>query len=241
MRGRKLKINHGERLVCGYARASTSEQTDTLTAQEHRLQALATAQGRVLDKVFVDGGFSGGSLRRPAIQELLRCIERGEVQALYVTKLDRICRDLADLLAVVKLCDAQNVAFVSASESIDTGSPAGRMMLSMLGAFAEFERARISERIKDVLLDKRQHNRVYSRNVPFGYQRHGDSLCENDREQKALATMRAMHRDGASYRQIAAWLTQSHHKPRGVAWYASSVRAILNSRMNVASSETRVA
>lgn len=232
MRGRKVKINQAARLVCGYVRASTSEQTDTLTAQENRLQALATGQGRILNRVFIDGGFSGGSLKRPAIQELLRCIERGEVQALYVTKLDRICRDLADLLAIVKLCDVKNVAFVSASESIDTGSPAGRMMLSMLGAFAEFERARISERIKDVLLDKRQHNRVYSRNTPFGYRRKDDSLCENEHEQKALTTMRAMHKDGASYRQIASWLRENRYKPRGLAWYASSVRAVLTSRMN---------
>ncbi len=71
------------------------------------------------------------------MRELLASMQRGEISALYVAKLDRLCRNLSDLLAVVHLCEKHDVALVSASEQIDTGTPAGRMMLSMLGAFAE--------------------------------------------------------------------------------------------------------
>ena len=182
----------------------------------------------------IDGGFSARSLKRPAVRDLLASIERGEVEAVYIAKLDRLCRNLADLLAIVKLCERHDVALVSASEHIDTGSPAGRMMLSMLGAFAEFERARISERIRDIAFDKRQQRKVYSRNTPFGYWRDGGDLREDAREQSALATMRKMQHDGASLRQIAAWLTKQGYEPKGAEWYAASVKAVLESRMNAA-------
>jgi site-specific DNA recombinase len=236
VRGRKAKVQQ-VRVVAAYCRVSKREQAEqggSLPAQENKLRALAELHGRNLDRVFVDGGYSAGTLKRPAVQELLGCIERGEIEAVYISKLDRLVRDLSDLLAIVKLCEKHDVALISASEHIDTGSPAGRMMLSMLGAFAEFERARISERIKDVAFDKRQQKRVYSGNAPFGYKREGNDLVEHAHEQQALANMRVMHNDGASYRQIATWLTQTGFKPKGRAWYASSVKAVLESQMNTA-------
>ncbi len=236
MRGRKSKVHH-ERIAAGYVRVSTREQTTeghSLGAQESRLRALAAGQGVELGRVFVDAGYSAGTLKRPAVRELLAALQRGEVTALYVTRLDRLCRSLADLLAIVKLCEKHAVALISASEAIDTGSPAGRMMLSMLGAFAEFERARISERISDVAFDLRSRRQAYCRYEPFGYKRQGADLVLDSTEQAALVTMRRMHDDGASYRQIAQWLTENGIRPKGQAWYASSVRDVLRSRMNAA-------
>ena len=233
MRGRKVKIEQ-VRVAVGYCRVFTREQLDghSLGAQQNRLRALAEAQGQPLMQVFVDGGFGAGTLKRPAVQKLLAAIERGEISALYISKLDRLCRNLADLLGIVKLCERHGVALVSASEHIDTGSPAGRMMLSMLGAFAEFEKARISERIKDVFADRREQCKVYSGAAPFGYRREGEVLVVHDAEQRALTAMQTMRNEGASYRQIAAFLTRTGVPPKGRAWYASSVKAVLESRMN---------
>jgi site-specific DNA recombinase len=236
VRGRKSKTEQ-VRIAAGYVRVSTREQSTeghSLAAQETRLRTLAAAQGVELGRVFVDAGYSAGSLKRPAVRELLAAIERGEVSALYVCKLDRLCRNLADLLGIVRLCEKHSVALVSASEAIDTGSPAGRMMLTMLGGFAEFERARISERIADVAFDLRTRRQVYCRHEPFGYKRDGSTLVSDAVEQSALVVMRRMHDDGASYRQIASWLTENGVKPKGQAWYASSVRDVLRSRMNAA-------
>jgi site-specific DNA recombinase len=106
--------------------------------------------------------------------------------------------------------------------------------LSMLGAFAEFERARISERISDVAFDLRTRRQAYCRYAPFGFKRQGSELVSDPVEQTALVTMRRMHDEGASYRQIAVWLTETGVKPKGQAWYASSVRDVLRSRMNAA-------
>lgn len=234
MRGRKAK-SESPREAVAYCRVSTREQAEhggSLTAQENRLRSVAEAQGHVLVRFFVDDGYSAGTLKRPAMQQLLAAIESGDIAALYLTKLDRLCRNLADLLAIVKLCERHDVSLISASERIDTGSPAGRMMLSMLGAFAEFEKARISERIKDVFADRRERRKVYSGAVPFGYRRDGESLAESDAEQNALASIRQMYENGASYRQIASWLNRNGVAAKGRAWYGSSVRAVLASRMN---------
>lgn len=108
------------------------------------------------------------------------------------------------------------------------------MMLQMLGAFSEFERSRISERIADVAYDLRERRKVYCRYAPFGYVRVADRLVQDPTEQQALATIRRMHADGASYQQIATWLTANNIKPKGRAWYAASVRFVLRSRMNAA-------
>jgi site-specific DNA recombinase len=236
MRGRKAKALR-ERISVGYVRVSTREQSSeghSLGAQESRLRSLANSQGVELGRVFVDAGFSAKNLKRPAVTELLAAIRAGGISALYISKLDRLCRNLADLLAIVRLCEKHEVALVSASEAIDTGSPAGRMMLTMLGGFAEFERDRISERISDVAFDLRENRKVYCRYAPFGYRRAGAELVKDDAEQIALVGMRRMHSDGASYRQIATWLTETGVPPKGRAWYAASVRDVLRSRMNAA-------
>lgn len=103
------------------------------------------------------------------------------------------------------------------------------MMLQLLGTFAEFERARIGERISDVLGDKRRQNKVYSRRTPFGYRREGDRLVADLKQQAALAEMRRMHADGASLRQIAAYANGLNVRPG--PFYAQTVKVILESRM----------
>jgi site-specific DNA recombinase len=236
MRGRKTKVDE-VRVVVGYCRVSTREAAEnggSLVAQENRLRALSAADGRAVDRMFVDRGYSAGSLKRPAIQELLTLVRMGKVAAIYCTKLDRMVRSLADLLAIVRLLQKHDVALVSASEHIDTGSAAGRMMVSMLGVIGEFERERISERIKDVTFDKRERRQVYCGSTPFGYERKGSMLVEDSKAQTALSVVRSMYRNGASYRQIAQWLTDNGYRPKGLAWYAASVRAVLKSRMNAA-------
>ena len=143
MRGRKAKVDE-VRAVVGYCRVSTREQAidgGSLPAQENRLRALSDADGRPIARLFVDAGFSAGTLKRPAVRELLTLVREGKVAVIYCTKLDRMLRSLADLLAVVKLFQKHDVALVSASEHIDTSSAAGRMMVSMLGVIGEFERS----------------------------------------------------------------------------------------------------
>jgi site-specific DNA recombinase len=161
-------------------------------------------------------------------------VKAGRIEAVLVTKLDRLSRNLADLLEMVRLFDRHGVALISTSETIDTGGAAGRMMLQLLGVFAEFERGRTSERIRDVLSDRRLQRKVYSRAVPFGFKRSGDDLVKDARQQAALDEARSMHSGGASYRQIAARMSQLGVTTNsgGRRWYPETIRQILGSRMS---------
>jgi DNA invertase Pin-like site-specific DNA recombinase len=120
----------------GYARVSTREQDTTL-----QLDALQRAG---VDLVNIVQEKRGGISARPQLKALLARLKKGDVVMVY--KLDRFARSLADLLAIVAKIEAVGATFRSLTESIDTSSPAGRMMLAMLGAFAEFERGMIRER-----------------------------------------------------------------------------------------------
>ena len=123
-------------MLIGYARVSTKEQDTTL-----QLDALQRA-GVDLDNIVQEK--RGGISARPQLMALLERLNKGDVVMVY--KLDRFARSLADLLAIVAKIEAAGATFRSLTESIDTSSPAGRMMLAMLGAFAEFERGMIRER-----------------------------------------------------------------------------------------------
>jgi DNA invertase Pin-like site-specific DNA recombinase len=118
----------------GYARVSTSDQ-DT----DMQLRALAKAGVR---RVFHEVGSSVG--RRPKLQEAIAVLKPGDTLVVY--KLDRLARSLKDLLGIIERLELKQTGFRSLTESIDTATPAGRMMVQMLGAFAEFERGMIRER-----------------------------------------------------------------------------------------------
>ena len=119
----------------GYARVSTQEQE-------------TRAQIDALNKAGVDliheEKRSGATLRRPVLDKLLRNLKRGDTLVVY--KLDRVARSLKHLLTIIERLQERGAAFESVTEHIDTNTPAGRLMLQMLGAFAEFEREMIRER-----------------------------------------------------------------------------------------------
>ena len=123
-------------MLIGYARVSTKEQDTTL-----QLDALQRA-GVHLDDIVQEK--RGGTSTRPKLWTLLAQLRKGDVVMVY--KLDRFARSLIDLLGIISKIEAAGATFRSLTESIDTSSPAGRMMLAMLGAFAEFERGMIRER-----------------------------------------------------------------------------------------------
>ena len=123
-------------MLIGYARVSTQQQDTTL-----QLDALQRAG---VDLVNIVQEKRSGISSRPQLKSLLATIEKGDVVVVY--KLDRFARSLIDLLGIIAKIEALGATFRSLTESIDTSSPAGRMMLAMLGAFAEFERGIIRER-----------------------------------------------------------------------------------------------
>ncbi|WP_041375772.1 recombinase family protein [Polymorphum gilvum] len=140
-------------MIFGYARVSKIEGQDT-AAQIAALKAAGA------DTIFEDAA-SGGRYNRPALQKLLESVQPGDV--VIVWKLDRLSRSLMDLLRIMERLDAAAAGFRSLTEAIDTTTPAGRMMMQMLGSVAEFEREMIRERTRAGLAHAREQGRRLGR------------------------------------------------------------------------------
>ncbi len=140
-------------MLLGYARVSKSEGQETAP----QIRALETAGCK---KIFEEAA-SGGRWDRPELHRLLDQFRAGDT--LVVWKLDRLSRSLKDLLVILERIEAAGGKFRSLTESIDTSGPAGRMMMHMLGSFAEFEREMIRERTRAGLREARIHGRVPGR------------------------------------------------------------------------------
>ena len=140
-------------MILGYARVSRGD--DQSTAAQRRALAEAGC-GRVFEEAA-----SGGRWERPELQRMLDQLRPGDV--VMVWKLDRLSRSLKDLLHLLEKIDAAGAGFRSLTESIDTTTAAGRMMMQMVGAFAEFERAMIRERTSAGLAQARAEGRIGGR------------------------------------------------------------------------------
>lgn len=127
-----------------YARVSTAEQT----AENQLLELRRYVEARGWTAVeYVDHGVSGAKDRRPALDQLTADVRRHKIQAVVCWRLDRLGRNLRHLVLLLDEWQSRNVAFVTLGEGIDTSTPAGRLVAGVLGSIAEFERARIQERI----------------------------------------------------------------------------------------------
>jgi site-specific DNA recombinase len=230
-----------DRLTIGYSRVSTEDQARegvSLDAQEAKLAAYAVAMGYEIADMVRDAGESAKSLDRPGMVRIIAAVRRGEVKRLIVCKLDRLTRSVVDLKNLISLCNEHDVSLISLNETIDTGSAAGRMLVSMLALVSEWERESTVERTAAALGHMRRQRQVYG-STPFGYSREGDRLVENAGEQAALAEMRRMDDAEKSFAAIADMLNTKGIKPhRAATWYPSSVRAVLRSKMTT---ETKAA
>ena len=207
-----------------YVRVSTARQASeglSLEAQERTLRASAEAAGYEVS-LFTDSGKSGKSLNtRHGLQSALVELNSGRANALYVARLDRLARSVSDLLSIVDLAIKHNWRLVLMDLGVDTATPHGRLVLSMLGSVAEFERGLISERQKDVHAERRARGEVWG--VTMG------NLPETSLDVRDL--VQELASEGLSLRAIANELTaQKVPTTRGgAAWYASTVKKLLNS------------
>ena len=140
-----------------YTRVSTDQGLEqdfnSLDAQHDASQAYIRSQAHagwiLLRAKYDDGGFSGGTTDRPALQRLLGDVRAGKIDVIVVYKVDRLTRSLADFAKLVELFDHHNVSFVSVTQQFNTTTSMGRLTLNVLLSFAQFEREVTSERIRD--------------------------------------------------------------------------------------------
>lgn len=222
------------RAIIGYARVSTTEQAlrgMSLADQQERLRAYATATGRELSEIIVDDGQSAKNLDRTGMTRILAAVRAGNVAGVVVLKLDRLTRSVRDLGELVDLFQSKGVDLISVTESLDTGSASGRMVMNMMATVAQWEREVIGERTSSVLAHMRTSRRVYGI-TPYGYARNGDDLVAVAEEQAVVAEMRMARAAGVSYGAIANSLNARGVRPhRGASWYASTIRFVLTSKI----------
>src|SRR5713226_6403467 len=161
-----------------YTRKSSEEGLEqsfnSLDAQREACQAFITSQRqegwRALPALYDDGGYSGGTLERPALQQLLKDIEDGKVDTIVVYKVDRLTRSLADFAKIVEALDARGVSFVSVTQQFNTTTSMGRLTLNVLLSFAQFEREVTGERIRDKIAASKKKGMWMGGMPPLGYQ-----------------------------------------------------------------------
>ncbi|WP_186395529.1 recombinase family protein [Stappia sp. TSB10GB4] len=173
-----------------YTRKSTEEglemEFNSLDAQREACEAYIASQkpeGWLLyPESYDDGGFSGGTLDRPALKRLLADIEDGRIDVVVVYKIDRLSRSLMDFAKLVEVFDRGGVTFVSVTQSFNTTTSMGRLTLNILLSFAQFEREVIGERIRDKIAASRKRGMWMGGFVPLGYEVRNRKLVINDAE-----------------------------------------------------------
>ncbi|NQW08415.1 MAG: recombinase family protein [Alphaproteobacteria bacterium] len=173
-----------------YTRKSSEEgleQTfNSLDAQREAGEAYIASQKHegwdALPVRYDDGGLSGGTMERPALQRLLADIAAGAVDVVVVYKVDRLTRSLADFAKIVDAFDGKGVSFVSVTQQFNTTTSMGRLTLNVLLSFAQFEREVTGERIRDKIAASKKKGMWMGGPVPLGYDLDGRSLVINEQE-----------------------------------------------------------
>lgn len=177
-----------------YTRVSSDQGLEqdfnSLQAQREAAEAFIKSQAhegwRLHRRHYDDGGFSGGSMERPALKELLADLRNGHIDVIVVYKVDRLSRSLADFAKLVEIFDAHKASFVSVTQSFNTTSSMGRLTLNVLLSFAQFEREVTGERIRDKIAASKRKGIWMGGVVPLGYRVEDRKLVVDPVEAKSV-------------------------------------------------------
>jgi DNA invertase Pin-like site-specific DNA recombinase len=184
-----------QRLRCAiYTRKSTEEGLEqdfnSLDAQREACEAFVASQKHegwiMLPTRYDDGGYSGGTLERPALQRLLADIRGSKVDVIVVYKIDRLTRSLLDFAKIVEVFDADGVSFISVTQAFNTATSMGRLTLNVLLSFAQFEREVTGERIRDKISASKKKGMWMGGYPPLGYDVKDRKLVVNETEAETV-------------------------------------------------------
>jgi site-specific DNA recombinase len=211
------------RLRCAvYTRKSSEEGLEqdfnSLDAQREACAAYIASQRHegwvALPALYDDGGYSGGTMDRPALEALLADIKGQRVDVVVVYKVDRLTRVLADFAKIVEIFDAHGVSFVSVTQAFNTTTSMGRLTLNVLLSFAQFEREVTGERIRDKIAASKKKGLWMGGFVPLGYRGEGRTLVIHDAEASIVRQIFALYVSLGTVRTLQATLAgQSIHRP----------------------------
>src|SRR5690348_3301950 len=222
-----------ERVRCAiYTRKSSEEgleqEFNSLQAQREACEAFINSQRHegwvCLPQAYDDGGFSGATMERPALQQLLADIAAGRVDTIVVYKIDRLTRSLADFAKIVDILDTKGASFVSVTQQFNTTTSMGRLTLNILLSFAQFEREVIDERIRDKIAASKRKG-MWMGGIPtLGYRAQDRKLVVIESEAEIV---RAIFRRYAELGSVR--LLKDELEARGIkskSWTTASGRRI---------------
>jgi site-specific DNA recombinase len=198
-----------------YTRVSSDhgleQDFNSLDAQYDAAQAYIRSQahaGWTLRSRYADGGYSGGSTDRPALQRLLADVKAGKTDVIVVYKVDRLTRSLADFAKLVELFDAHRVSFVSVTQQFNTTTSMGRLTLNVLLSFAQFEREVTSERIRDKIAASKRKGLWVGGIAPLGYASKNRKIVVVEEEAERVRTIFRRYLELGSLNRLMADLRE---------------------------------
>ena len=202
-----------------YTRKSSEEglelEFNSLQAQREACEAYIKSQKHenwhLLSTKYDDGGYSGGTLNRPALQQLLSDIKAGLIDIIVVYKIDRLTRSLMDFSKIVEVLDKHNASFVSITQHFNTTTSMGRLTLNMLLSFAQFEREVTGERIRDKIAASKKKGMWMGGKPPLGYYRKDKKIYPDEEKVKLVNSIFKKYVGLKSTTLVKEWLNKQGH------------------------------
>ena len=198
-------------MVIGYLRTSTTLQDNRLKTDEDTIRKYCDLYKIELDTFYIDNGVSGGTFDRQEFNKMMNQVRQGNVDKIIITELSRFGRNLVEMLKSVEILKKHKTNLVIIKEGIDLTTSSGKMFMNLLGVMSEYERDLISERVKNVLQNKKENNKVYSK-VPYGFDRVDDRLVPNQVEQRLIKKVNMLrHTKKFSYGEIVKYCDRNNY------------------------------
>lgn len=230
--------NQYKKRVFVYLRVSTREQAEegySLKEMEDRLRKYCEAMGWILVKVYIDPGYTGSNMDRPALQEMIREVEKGNADIVLVDKLDRLSRSQFDTLYLInKVFTENNCAFVSRAEAFDTSTPFGRAMVGILSVFAELERERMKERVADGKEGRAKEGKYKGGGkipIGFDYDPETGKLMENKYESMQVKEVFDLFVSRTPIYSIQQIMNDKGYRTKYGDWKEATIRVMVENRV----------
>ena len=227
-------------MIAIYTRVSTTEQAQegySLQEQEIRLKSYCSAMNWNSYQLYTDPGYSGGSMQRPALQQLIRDVKTKKIDRVVVYKLDRLSRSQKDTLFLIEeVFLANNCDFVSMTENLDTGSALGKAMIGILAVFAQLERETIKERMAMGKIARAKEGKwCGGATAPYGYTYSNNQLVQDEVEKLHVMEAFNLAERGWSASKISATFKRKGYTPkRGVnCWTDITIRRMLHNQVYI--------
>lgn len=231
-------INTKAKRVFLYVRVSTAEQVKegySIDEQIERLRKYCEAHGWIIVKIYTDAGYSGGNTERPALQEMIEAIEKGQADSVLVYKLDRLSRSQKDTLMLIEdVFLANNCDFVSMNENFDTSTPFGRAMIGILAVFAQLEREQIKERMAMGREGRAKEGKYHGGHFePIGYKYIDGELVIDEFEAMQVKEIFNLYNKGVSTRNIERSFLEKGYKHKHGKWSDARIKYALKNKLYI--------